>query len=128
MFPLYRTCAENLQQTPCQHSEEEWMLSSTWCSIQIHKALQLGYQMIQMVEVWIFFQKPSTLFRGYIDTFLKIKQEASGWTDWCDAEEKKQQYIQDYQTKEGITLDYDNIKKNPGLRSLAKLMLNSFCE
>lgn len=104
------------------------MLSGTWCSIQIHKALQLGYQMIQMVEVWIFSQKPSTLFRGYIDTFLKIKQEASGWPDWCDAEEKKQQYIPDYQTKEGITLDYDNIKKNPGLRSLAKLMLNSFCE
>lgn len=104
------------------------MLSGTWCSIQIHKALQLGYRMIQMVEVWIFFQKPSTLFRGYIDTFLKIKQEASGWPDWCDAEEKKQQYIPDYQTKEGITLDYDNIKKNPGLRSLAKLMLNSFCE
>lgn len=75
-----------------------------------------------------FSQKPSTLFKGYIDTFLKIKQEASGWPDWCDAEEKKQQYIQDYQTKEGITLDYNNIKKNPGLRSLAKLMLNSFCE
>ena len=54
------------------------MLSGTWCSIQIHKALQLGYRMIQMVEVWIFSQKPSTLFRGYIDTFLKIKQEASG--------------------------------------------------
>ena len=66
------------------------MLSGTWCSIQIHKVLQLGYRMIQMVEVWIFSQKPSTLFRGYIDTFLKIKQEASGWPDWCDAEEKKQ--------------------------------------
>ena len=128
MFPLYRTCAETLQQTPCQHSEEEWMLSGTWCSIQIHKALQPGYRMIQMVEVWIFSQKPSTLFREYIDTFLKIKQEASGSPDWCDSEEKKQQYIRDYQTKEGITLDYDNIKKNPGLRSLAKLMLNSFCE
>lgn len=104
------------------------MLSGTWCSIQIHKALQPGYRMIQMVEVWIFSQKPSTLFREYIDTFLKIKQEASGSPDWCDSEEKKQQYIRDYQTKEGITLDYDNIKKNPGLRSLAKLMLNSFCE
>ena len=49
------------------------MLSGTWCSIEIHKALQLGHRMIQMVEVCIFSQKPSTLFRGYIDTFLEIK-------------------------------------------------------
>ena len=32
-------------------------LSGTWCSIEIHKALQLGYRMIQMVEVWNFSQK-----------------------------------------------------------------------
>ncbi|WAR23454.1 hypothetical protein MAR_037123 [Mya arenaria] len=34
--------------------------------------------------------------------------------------------IQQYFEKEGILLDYDRIYKNPGLRSLAKLMLNSF--
>jgi hypothetical protein len=34
-------------------------------------------------------------------------------------------YIRDYHEKEGILLDYNNIK-NPGLRALAKLMLNSF--
>ena len=44
------------------------MLSGTWCSIEIHKAMQLGYRMIQMVEVWNFSQKPSTLFREYIDS------------------------------------------------------------
>ena len=55
-----------------------------------------------------------------------MKQEASGWPDWCDTEEKKRQYIGDYERKEGIKLNYDNIKKNPGLRSLSKLMLNSF--
>jgi hypothetical protein len=31
-----------------------------------------------------------------------------------------------YMFKEGILMDYNNIKKNPGLRALAKLMLNSF--
>ena len=35
-------------------------------------------------------------------------------------------YIRDYHEKEGILLGYNNIKKNPGLRALAKLMLNSF--
>lgn len=31
-----------------------------------------------------------------------------------------------YYQKEGICLDYSNIRKYPGMRALAKLMLNSF--
>jgi hypothetical protein len=38
----------------------------------------------------------------------------------------KWRYIRDYHEKEGIPLGYNNIKKNPGLRALAKLILNSF--
>ncbi|MCU7811733.1 MAG: hypothetical protein KZQ77_10930, partial [Candidatus Thiodiazotropha sp. (ex Notomyrtea botanica)] len=52
--------------------------------------------------------------------------EASGWPKWCKTEADKQKYIDQYYHKEGILLDYDKIKKNPGLRALAKLMLNSF--
>ena len=82
--------------------------------------------MVRMIEVWHFPQKSSKLFTGYIDTFLKIKQEASGWSSWCETEAQKQQYITEYEQKEGIK--YGKIKKNPGLRSLPKLMLNSFCK
>ena len=39
---------------------------------------------------------------------------------------KKRNYLQEYEEHEGIRLDYDKVEKNPGLRSLAKLMLNSF--
>lgn len=38
----------------------------------------------------------------------------------------RQKYIKLYNEKEGILLEYDKIKKNTGLRALAKLMLNSF--
>jgi hypothetical protein len=55
-----------------------------------------------------------------------MKQEASGWPEWCQSENDKWRYIRDYHEKEGILLDYNNIKNNPGLRALAKLMLNSF--
>ena len=59
--------------------------------------------------------------------FLKIKQETSRWPNWVDDNEDKcHQYIEDYQTKESITLEADKIQKNPGWRSLAKIMLNSF--
>lgn len=37
----------------------------------------------------------------------EIKQEFSGWPRWCSTEEQKQQYIEDYEAREGILLDYD---------------------
>ncbi|CAC5401455.1 unnamed protein product [Mytilus coruscus] len=55
-----------------------------------------------------------------------MKQKSSGWPNWCKTEKHRRQYIQDYFEKEGILLDYNKIEKNPGLRALAKLMLNSF--
>ena len=57
-------------------------------------------------------------------SFFKVKQENSGWPSWCVDEASRQKYIEDYFEKEGIRLDYNRIQKNPGLRSLAKLMLN----
>ena len=66
------------------------------------------------------------LFTEYVNTFLKIKQQASGWPDWCKTENDKHSYIDLYEKKEGIRLDYNKVKKNTGLRALAKLMLNSF--
>ena len=65
-------------------------------------------------------------FQPYIKTFMKIKQEASGWPTECTTDEKKRTYLQDYNAHEGILLDPSKIQKNPCLRSLAKLMLNSF--
>lgn len=66
------------------------------------------------------------MFTGYINTFLKIKQEASGWPDWCRTEEEKAKYIANYHKHEGIEMEPEKIVKNIGLRSLSKLMLNSF--
>ena len=76
----------------------------------------------QYDPVW----KSGGIFTDYVNTFLKVKQEASGWPDWCKSVQDKQQYISQYLEKEGILLDYNNIQRNPGLRSIAKLMLNSF--
>ena len=65
------------------------------------------------------------MFAGYINTFLKIKQQASGWPRSDMTEEEKLAYIEDYRVKEGVVLDYNEIKKNPGMRAVGKLALNS---
>ena len=58
--------------------------------------------------------------------WLKIKQESSDWPSWCQSEADKQKYIKNYEEHENIKLNYNNIRKNPGLRYIAKIMLNSF--
>lgn len=123
-FPLCRTCADTSQQEPCSHSADERAINGTWVSIELMKALEKGYRVVRVDQVWHFPEKSDELFRLYIDTFLRIKQQASGFPSWCSTEEDKQSYINQYFENEGIRLEYDEIKKNPGLRALAKLMLN----
>ena len=67
----------------------------------------------------------SGLFTRYVNAFLKLKQQASGWPGWCTTDEMKQQYIDEYVDCEGVTLDPTQIDRNEGLRSLGKLCLNS---
>ena len=96
--------------------------------------MRLGYRILKIYEVYHWEQTtqydPETreggLFANYINTFLKYKQEASGSPDWVQTPEDTRQYIEEYFQKEGVELEEENIEKNPGLRALSKLILNSF--
>lgn len=57
---------------------------------------------------------------------MKIKQEASGRPAWVQTDADLDRYVQMYEAREGIRLDPDKVTHNAGLRSLAKLLLNSF--
>jgi hypothetical protein len=113
-------------QTPCTHSERERAIQGTWCSIELEKALEKGYTILRIHEVWHFPETSDKLFKDYVNTFLKIKQESSGYPKNCVTEEQKQQYVDEYLEVEGIQLDREKIEHNPGMRALSKLMLNSF--
>ena len=134
-FPLCQTCADNETQTPCECTEDARALTGTWCTPEIHMAMSKGYRIVKIYEVYHWEKtmqyqpggaEEEGLFTAYINTFLKIKQEASGWPAWCTSEQEKQEYITKYHEKEGILLDHGNIEYNAGLRQVAKLCLNSF--
>ena len=55
-----------------------------------------------------------------------MKLKYSGWPSWATDETKKDAYIDQIFEKEGIRLCKEEIEYNPGLRTLAKLLLNSF--
>jgi hypothetical protein len=94
--------------------------------VELLKAVEKGYEITRMHEVWHFPQQSDELFKEYVNTFLKIKQEASGYPKEYVTPEQRELYVSQYLEHEGIELDPDKITHNPGLRSLAKLMLNSF--
>jgi hypothetical protein len=56
--------------------------------------------------------KNGGIFTEYVNTFLKIKQEASSWPEWCKTKEDQQMYINNYYEKEGTWLTAEHIKKN----------------
>nr|XP_042912254.1 uncharacterized protein LOC122272523 [Parasteatoda tepidariorum] len=126
MFPLCRTCVETLQQSPCIHSDVEREITGTWVTEEVKLALKKGYELKEIHEVYHFEESSSTLFKNFIDLFLKIKQESSGWPVECNTEEEKLKYIEDYLKREGVALDASKIMRNLGRRAVAKLILNSF--
>ena len=126
MFPSCKACADTTSKTTCTHSDEERAILGTWCHVELLKALEKGYQILRLHEVWHFPEQSDGLFKEYVDTFLKIKQEASGYPKDCVTPEQKRTYVAEYLEHEGIALDPEKITHNPGLRALAKLMLNSF--
>ena len=54
MFVLCRTCGEEWAQGDCAHTDDERALTGTWVSLEIDKALALGYRMITKYAVWHF--------------------------------------------------------------------------
>ena len=132
-FPLCATCVEEEMTKPpleriyqCAHSNDQRVLTGTWCTPELQKAVELGYEIQYMCEVWHFPKTCQGLFKDYVNTWLKIKQDATGWPDWVGNDKtKRQQHIREYHQNEGIQLDYDKIEYNPGLRAFAKMMLNS---
>ncbi|GBL98846.1 hypothetical protein AVEN_57575-1 [Araneus ventricosus] len=126
MFPLCNTCVESLNQNPCTHNDEERAIIGTWMTEEIKLAVRKGYQVTKIYEVYHFSESSTSLFKTYIDMFLKIKQESSGCSAECTTDVQKEEYINNYFEKEGVKLDAANISKNPGRRQVAKLALNSF--
>ncbi|KAK3107774.1 hypothetical protein FSP39_021983 [Pinctada imbricata] len=133
-FPLCRFCVEHQQQTPCICTNEARSFVGTFCTPEIQMAVEKGYQIMKTYEVYHWSEtteydpdsKEGGLFANYINMFLKIKQEASGRPEWVKTESDLEKYIEMYEKREGIRLDPNHVDFNSGMRSLAKLLLNSF--
>lgn len=119
-FTLCGRCVEQTNLSPCAHTDEERALIGTWVLCEVKTALNYGYVILERIELWLYntdqydaVTKTGGLFTEYMRTFLKQKQEASGWPQDCITEEQRRNYIREYEELDGITLDPEKIEVNP---------------
>ena len=99
---------------------------------EVRLAVEKGYRILEIYEVYeyqVTQYSPETgeggHFVDYINTFLKLKAEASGYPGWVRSPADEELYIETFLKNEGIRLDRECIKSNAAKRGLAKLCLNS---
>ena len=144
LFALCRTCAERgvedavqaRELATCSCSEEERAFVGTWVTPELHLAIEMGYTVLDVYEVYHYEQttanttdnftgKHVDLFGPYVNLLLKMKTESSGFPSGCESDNQKQEYVDNYAKVEGIQLELDNIKPNKPKRLIAKVLLNS---
>ena len=131
VFPLCRRCSDERNQLKtCPHYDDK---DCTWFEAfthsELNKALALGYVVTEVFEVHHYEKwahqnghgDEAPLFAGYINAFIKMKLEASGWPEQCQTAAEKQRFLDECLQQDGIKLDPTELDKglNSALRQIA---------
>jgi len=121
-FPLCNFCVQNQIRAYCTHDDSQRVLSGTWFSEEIKLALEHGYEITKVYQVLHFNKQSSKLFTKFMNSLYKIKLLASGKPESVDFDS----FLKDMFEKEGIDLQGCTFQTNPGMRYIAKILLNAF--
>ena len=120
MFPLCRTCCESQSQDICSHiNADDRMLTGTWCAPELHLAVDMGYTIIKIHELYQYpgvrvydpVTKTEGLFSSYVRTNMALKIQSSGWPSGVTTDEQKDKYIKDIFDRDGIIISKDKVEK-----------------
>jgi hypothetical protein len=104
-----------------------------WGLNEMELAVSQGYVILEVYEIihWEPSQRSNEMFRGYVNYFLRMKQQAEGWKKLGGSDnmtdEEQLQLIERLYVSNGYIgrIDRTKVMKNPTKRALAKLFLNS---
>ena len=107
-------------------------MTGTWCTDELNLALDNGYKMVKIMEVYHWpesmqYDKENGqkgLFTDYVSKFLRCKLGSSGFPEDVITDAQKEAFIQQIYTNYGFMMDKSEFVKNEGLRLVAKLKLN----
>uniref|UniRef100_A0A183CCG1 DNA-directed DNA polymerase n=1 Tax=Globodera pallida TaxID=36090 RepID=A0A183CCG1_GLOPA len=104
---------------------EQRSYTGNYTHIELERALQNGYKIDRFWRAWHYEHWSDQIFKEYVRLFLKLKIEASGFPEGVVSDEQKRIFAAEYLRIYHVQIDLESVKKNPGLRFIAKLMLNS---
>jgi hypothetical protein len=130
VFPLCQKCAEMIYTNKCPHTDDQRALVGVWATPELEEALKNNYTIVQIYEIWNWptEKQSSHLFDDFMRHFMKYKIEASGFPVDCDTIIEKEKYVELWKEKFNIDLDIDQIRHDPGLRSVTKRACTSHRE
>lgn len=102
--------------------------TGTWTSVELQKAVSLGYTITKVHGIIYFEEKSNCLFREYVRLFLKIKYEAAGAVKLgISSRQQAEELADQMQVIYGIDLDIEKLlgPYNAGMYNTAKVCLNS---
>ena len=117
---LCRTCVQTCSTGECTYTEdEERALTGTWVMDEVRLAVEKGYRILEIYEVYEYQVtqcNPETgqsrLFIDYINTFLKLKAEATGYPGSVGSLADEELHVETFWKNEGIRLHRESIKRN----------------
>ena len=135
LFCLCKTCVQICSTGEYVHAEDvDRAFTGTWIMDEVRLALENEYRTLENYEIYeyqVTQYNPESgeggHFVGYINTFLKLKAEASGYPGRVRSPVDEDLYIESFWKNEGIRLDKESLNSNSAKRGLAKLCLNSMC-
>ena len=106
MFCLCRTSVltSSSSSAECVHTRDrDRALTGTWVMDEVRLAAEKGHRLLEIYEVYeyqVTQYHPETgeggLFEDYINTFLKLKAEASGYPGWVHSPEDEDRYVDSF--------------------------------
>ena len=115
----------------CNHSDDQLVLSGIWCSPEIRKALEMGYEIVKAFEIYKY-HSADDVFSSFVTHLAKLKQEHSGFPAWCYdgdgnlIDEFVEKFVSDYLECEGALLDRTLVcEQNFGLHNIVKLIFDA---
>lgn len=129
LYGLCRLCMEQRICSTCNHSDEERSFTGCWTLREIYYARSLGYKVTHITEYWVYERSSTSLFSNFIKPFIKAKILArrKGMVDsenqFTEAGREMAAYLHEMT---GEVVDPSDFKETPALRTIAKLIMNSF--
>ena len=79
IFTLCKKCTSDQKFIlKCTHSDEERSFEGCWTTVEIYKAVELGYEIVEIYEVWDYRAKDGDLFASFVKKLFESKTRKIG--------------------------------------------------